>query len=255
MNVLELFTPRKKTWLYDVNPAVKFVVFFLLFLVIFFNNSYAFTRNIMVIYGLFLYVFSGYSWRRLLLFSIPITISFFSTAATMILFGKGEIIWWQWGIIKISEESFYKGLLLGFKSASFGFLSFIFLLTSRPMLLFYALMQQFRMPAKFAYSFIAAIRMVPIIIEELQGRRNALKVRGVIFSRGVKGIFERLRLYMLPIFAQSIRRAQRLAVAMEAKRFQIGRDRTYFYQTTYKPIDGVFTVVIVSLSISAFWFA
>src|SRR5699024_12585175 len=55
-----------------------------------------------------------------------------------------EIIWWQWGIIKISEESFYKGLLLGFKSASFGFLSLIFLLTSRPVMLFYALMQQLR---------------------------------------------------------------------------------------------------------------
>lgn len=255
MNLFDLFTPHKRTWLYRVNPAVKFVLFFLLFMVVFFNQNYLFTMNIMIISGMLLYVFSGYRWKRLLLFSVPLVISFFSTAITMILFGKGEIIWWQWGIIKISEESFYKGLLLGFKSASFGFLSLIFLLTSRPIILFYALMQQLKLPAKYAYSFMAAIRLVPIIIEELQARSNAFKVRKVTFSKGMKGIFERMRLYMLPIFAQSIRRAQRIAIAMEAKRFQIGAERTYYYRTTYQPIDGLFSLLLISLSIGAYYFA
>lgn len=207
--------------------------------------------NMMIIFGLVLYIFSGYSWRRLLLFSIPIVISLVSSTITMILFGRGEIIWWQWGIIKISEESFYQGLLLGFKAASFGFLSLIFLLTSRPIILFYALMQQFRMPAKFAYSFIAAIQLVPFIIDELKTRSNALKIRGVEFSKGIKGFFERLRMYTVPIFAQSIRRAQRLAVAMEAKRFQMGAKRTYYYPTSYAPIDAVFTVFIITLTVGA----
>src|SRR5699024_12394116 len=62
-------------------------------------------------------------------------------------------------------------------------------------------------------------------------------------------MFERLRLYMLPIFAQSIRRAQRLAIAMEAKRFQIGADRTYYYPTRYQPIDAVFSLVLISFSV------
>ncbi len=252
MNLFDLFTPHKKTWMYQVNPAVKFVLFFTLFMVVFFNQNYLFTMNIMIMSGILLYAFSGYRWKRLLLFSIPVVISIFSTAFTMILFGKGDTIWWQWGIIKISEESFYKGLLLGFKSASFGFLGLVFLLTTRPVMLFYALMQQLKLPAKFAYSFMAAIRLVPIIIDELQARSNAFKIRGVTFSRGIKGIFERLRLYMIPIFAQSIRRAQRLAIAMEAKEFQIGAERTYYYPTRYQPIDGVFAVLLISLSVGAY---
>src|SRR5690625_445228 len=141
--MIELFTPSKKTWLYQVNPAVKFAIFFTLFLVIFFNQHVTFTMNHMIISAILLYVFSGYPWRKLLLFSIPIILSFFSSTISMVLFGKGEIIWWQWGIIKISEESFFKGLLLGFKTASFGFLSLTFLLTTRPILLFYAFMQKF----------------------------------------------------------------------------------------------------------------
>lgn|SRR5690625_2748891 len=249
--MIELFTPSKKTWLYQVNPAVKFSVFFILFLILFFNQHVAFTMNFMIITGILLYVFSGYSWRRLLLFSIPIVLSFFSSTISMILFGKGEIIWWQWGIIKISEESFFKGLLLGFKAASFGFISLTFLLTTRPILLFYALMQRFKFSPKYAYSFIASIRLIPIIVEEIMTRSNALKVRGVQFPKGFKGIFERMNFFTVPLFAQSIRRAQRLAVAMEAKQFHIGSKRTFFYQTPYTKWDIIFIAIMITLFILA----
>lgn len=247
--MLELFTPLRETWLFRVNPAVKFIIFFALFLIIFINQHFYFTLNQMIIYGLFLFIFSGYSIKKLLLFCIPIALSMFSTTITLILFGRGETIWWQWGIIKISEESFYFGLLLGFKAACLGFLSLTFLLTSRPMILFYALMQQLKFPPKYAYSFIAAIRMVPIIAEEWQTRSNALKVRGVTYQRGFKGIFQRLKLYTVPLFAQSIRRAQRIAVAMEAKQFQIASERTFYYPTHYSRIDFVFILVMLTLFI------
>ena len=245
--MLDLFTPLKETWLYRVNPALKFVLFFVLFLIVFFNQHFSFALNQMLLYGLLLYCFSGYSWRKRLLFSLPIVLSFISSTITMILFGKGVHVWWSWGVIKISEESFYHGLLLGFKTASFGFISLAFLLTSRPILLFYALMQQFKFPPKYAYSFIASIRLMPVVVEELQTRSNALKVRGVRFSKGVGGIFERLRLFTVPLFAQSIRRAQRLAVAMEAKRFQMNAGRTYYYPTGYTKMDAVFIVVMLGL--------
>ncbi|MBS4196240.1 energy-coupling factor transporter transmembrane component T family protein [Lederbergia citri] len=251
----EWFTPARETWLYRVNPALKFAMFFALLLVVLFNQHVAFTFNQMILYGILLYGFSGYSWRRLLLFSLPIILSFFSSALTMMLFGKGETVWWSWGLIKISEESFNYGLLLGYKTACFGFLGLAFVLTSRPILFFYALMQQFRLPSKYAYSFIASIRMLPVIVDELQTRSNALKVRGVQFSKGIRGYFERLRMYTVPLFAQSIRRAQRVAVAMEAKRYQMGAKRTYFYPTNYSKMDIVFVVIMTISFVSAYLLA
>ncbi|MBW8350040.1 energy-coupling factor transporter transmembrane protein EcfT [Bacillus sp. IITD106] len=251
----EWFTPVRETWLYRVNPALKFALFFALLLVVLFNQNIAFTFNQMILYGILLYGFSGYSWRKLVLLSLPIILSFFSSALTMMLFGKGETVWWSWGLIKISEESFNYGLLLGYKTACFGFLGLAFVLTSRPILFFYALMQQFRLPSKYAYSFIASIRMIPVIVDELQTRTNALKVRGVQFSKGIKGYFERLRMYTVPLFAQSIRRAQRVAVAMEAKRYQMGAKRTYFYPTTYSKMDIVFVVIMTISFVSAYLLA
>lgn len=119
------------------------------------------------------------------------------------------------------------------------------------------MMQQFRLPSKYAYSFIASFRLIPAVTEELQIRRNALKVRNIQFSRGLKGMYERLQMYTVPLFAESIRRAQRIAVAMEAKQYQMGAARTYYYPTRYSLMDGIFlTVMAIGLGFAlmlAFW--
>lgn len=243
--MLNWFTPERQTWLFHVNPALKFVVFFIFMIITLVNQNLQFAIWQAVSYGLLFYVFSGYSLKKLALLTIPLAISFLSTAMTMSLFGKGEAVLWQWGIFKISEESIQHALLLGSKSLSFGFVGFTFILTIQPVLFFYAMMQQFRLPSKYAYSFIATFRLIPAVTEELQIRRNALKVRNVQFSKGSKGLYERLKSYSVPLFAQSIRRAQRIAVAMEAKQYQMGATRTYYYSTRYTQMDMVFLAVMI----------
>ena len=246
------FTPKRKTWLFRVNPALKFIVFFAFLIITLVNQSLPFAISQAVLYGILFYVFSGYSLKKLSLLSIPLVISFLSTGLTMLLFGKGEAVLWQWGLFKISEESIQHALLLGSKSLSFGFVGFTFILTIQPVLFFYAMMQQFRLPSKYAYSFIAAFRLIPAVTEELQIRRNALQVRNIQFSKGIKGLYERLQSYTVPLFAQSIRRAQRIAVAMEAKQYQMGAARTYYYPTRYNTIDRVFLLVMIGSLSSAF---
>ncbi|WP_432353061.1 energy-coupling factor transporter transmembrane component T family protein [Sporosarcina sp. A2] len=238
------FTPDRKTWLFAVNPALKFALFVLLLLFTLFTRNLPFVSWLAILFGILLYGFSGYPIRKLALLSIPLVISFASSAFTMMLFGKGETVLWQWGLFKISEESVRHGLLLGTKSLTFGFVGLTFLLTVQPVIFFYAMMQQFRMPPKYAYSFIASIRLLPVVVEEIQVRSNALKVRGITFSRGMKGWGERIQAYTVPLFAQSIRRAQRMAIAMESKQFQMGAIRTYFYPTSYSRMDIVFLSVL-----------
>ncbi|WP_039042994.1 energy-coupling factor transporter transmembrane protein EcfT [Sporosarcina sp. ZBG7A] len=243
------FTPDRETWLFRVNPALKFMIFVLLLLITLFTRNLPFVSWLAVLFGILLYGFSGYPIRKLVLLSIPLVISFASSAFTMMLFGKGDAVLWQWGILKISEESIQHGLLLGTKSLTFGLVGFTFLLTVQPVLFFYAMMQQYRLPSKYAYSFIASIRLLPLVVEEIHVRTNALKVRGITFSRGMKGLGERIQAYTVPLFAQSIRRAQRIAIAMEAKQYQMGAARTYYYPTSYSRIDVVFIgVVVVSVA-------
>lgn len=248
---MNLFTPKRETWLHRVNPALKLILF--LFLLV----TVLITRRIdFVCYQLFAYLLlltaSGHPRRRVLLLLSPFVLIFISSASTLILFGKGDSVWWQWGLIKISEESFYHGILIGFKTLCFGVLGLVFALSTKPVLFFYAMMQQLRLPAKYAYSFIASIRLLPMVWEDFHNRKNALQVRGYRYRKGLIGYYDRLRAYAVPLMAQSIRRASRVAVAMEAKRFQMGASRTYYYVTRYSRLDAVFITLMLGLFMACY---
>jgi len=241
----EWLIPQKNTWLHRANPALKAALLFAVMAALFVTRNLVFISVLLCVYGGLLFLSSGHSWRKLLLLSLPFVFAFLSSSLTLALFGRGEHVLWQWGIVKISEESIRSGLAIGTKSLAIGMISLVFLLTTDPVLLFYALMQQFRFPAKYAYGFLAAVRLVPVVIEEWQTRTHALKVRGIAFSKGVKGAYERLKLYSVPLFAQSIRRAQRMAVAMEAKQFRMDQPRTYYHETPCSGIDAGFAAFVL----------
>ena len=246
------FIPLHKTWLYHVNPSVKFVGLTIVLLILFFQKNLLFTWTMIGCYCPLLMLGSGYKWRRLLLFMIPIAVSAISSSMGLLLFGRGQTVLWKWGIIKISEESIASALMLGSKSVIIGLISLLLLLTTQPVQLFYSFMQQLRLPAKYMYSAMAAIRMLPMIIEEFQIRSRALKVRRVAYSKGISGLFGRLKHYAVPLVAQSIRRAQRIAVAMEAKQFQLGAARTYYYVTGYSRYD-LFMLSYMFVSLAVAW--
>lgn len=241
------FTPKRETWLYTLNPAWKFVIFMASLMVVLFTQQVDYAFYQMIANLLLLFMFNGYSCKKIVLLTAPFILIFVSSASTLILFGRGEVIWWQWGLIKISSESFYHGLLVGFKTLSFGALGLLFALTTKPILFFYALMQQFKFPAKYAYSFIASIRILPMVIEDFQHRSYALKIRGMRYKKGIRGWYQRLQAYAVPLLAQSIRRAQRVAVAMEAKRFHMEATRTYFYPTSLSRYDILFTFIMLAI--------
>ncbi|GAA0379760.1 energy-coupling factor transporter transmembrane component T family protein [Bacillus horti] len=243
----------QQTWLYRVNPSVKLIVSLLLFVQVLLVHHIDFMINLCVVTLLLLAFFTGHPWRRVLLFSIPFVIIFISTATSMIFFGKGDTTWFRWGLVHITEESFYRGLHLGFRALSFASVGLLFALTTRPVFLFYSLMKQLKLPPKYAYSFMAAIRLFPIMLEEFQTLRYALKVRGVREERGIRGFYQKLKFFSIPLLAQSIRRAQRMAVAMEAKRFAMTQKRTYFYKLGFSINDFIFVLYLLVGSLLAYW--
>ncbi|MFC0237373.1 energy-coupling factor transporter transmembrane component T family protein [Fictibacillus phosphorivorans] len=227
----------KYTWLHSINPSLKLLTILGLFILAI-NIHYL---NFMVGFScviLTLFIFgTGYSYKQLLLLSLPFLFVFLSTSSSMILFGKGETILFKWAYIQISEESLIRGIHLGFRALSFAILGLIFALTTKPVMLFYSLMQQLKLPPKFAYSFMAAIRLIPIMIEEYQIIINAQRVRGIEQKNHLLKKIERLA---IPLLSQSIRRAYRIAVSMEAKRFQSNRKRTFYYEVGFSRNDLIF---------------
>ncbi|GIO33800.1 cobalt ABC transporter permease [Paenibacillus albilobatus] len=244
--MIELLTPTRQTVLARANPAVKLAVFIVLFLVTVMTRDIDFAVYQAAAYTALLFMLGGYPARKTLLLVLPFGLLFVSSSATMILFGKGDTLWWQWGMLRVTAESFYRGLHLGFRSIAFAAEGLLFAGTTPSVKLFYALMQNFRLAPRFAYSFMASIRLLPMVWEEFLIRRQALQVRGVkVKGRGLRGVAEHVRLYAVPLLSQAIRRAHRVAVAMEAKRFNGEGGRTYYYPSNVSWADGAAILMLV----------
>lgn len=238
--------PHRKTWLHRINPSLKLIVFVLLFIIIVMIHNINIMINLTIANLLILFLFSGHPLRRLLLYSSPFLFIFVSSAAAMMFFGQGETTWVKWGLLHITEESFYRGLHIGFRALNFAAVGLLFALTTSPVKLFYSLMQQLKLPPKFSYSFMAGIRLIPIMFEEFQTLRHAAKVRGGLEGRSLRSLYKKIRFYTVPLLAQSIRRAQRIAVAMEAKRFGMESKRTYYYIISYSWYDLLYLILLAA---------
>lgn len=93
-----------------------------------------------------------------------------------------------------------------------------------------------------------AIRFVPTLIEETDKIIKAQKSRGLDFESG--GIMKRLRSMvpiLVPLFLSSFRRADDLAMAMEARCYRGGEGRTHMKQLRLTSLDfcaAVFVILI-----------
>ncbi|MTT32604.1 energy-coupling factor transporter transmembrane protein EcfT [Terrilactibacillus sp. BCM23-1] len=248
------WNPNQK-WLARVNPSLKFLTIAAIFMIYLFVHNF----NVMLVSSFAFFIFylfcNGFS-KKLSFWLVAMTfiLSVFSASA-MVFFGKGTHMLFEWHLITISIESMTRGLHLGLRTFVYGMLGLIFASTTEPVPFFYSVMQQLRIPPKYAYSFLAAFRLIPIMIEEYRIIRAAMKVRGMSEEKGLRAFYRRMKRYAIILLAQAIRRAQRIAVAMEAKQFSMVKKRTYYYQIGFSRYDVLFTCLILLIIIGSWIFS
>ena len=92
-----------------------------------------------------------------------------------------------------------------------------------------------------------ALRFIPTLMEETDRIINAQKSRGADFESG--NIFNRLKAYvpvLIPLFMSAFQRAEDLALAMEARCYRGGKNRTRMKELKYTKADysGYFYAVL-----------
>jgi energy-coupling factor transport system permease protein len=127
--------------------------------------------------------------------------------------------------------------LLGFLTASL-----LFVLTTDPTDLMQALMQIARLNDRFGYGTLAAYHFVPQFDTELATIRAAHRIRGVADGGGPVQAVHRYVGYMIPLLAGAVRKAERVALAMDARGFGAYPDRTYYRASRFSRADLGFGV-------------
>ena len=114
-----------------------------------------------------------------------------------------------------------------------------------------ALTLHWRVSTRFAYGALAALRLVPLLAAEWESIRLARRARGV--DGGADPVAQ-LRLLAGTAFALlvgALRRATRLATAMDARGFDSGVVRTNARGSVLRPLDGWFVGGAVALCVVA----
>jgi energy-coupling factor transport system permease protein len=141
------------------------------------------------------------------------------------------------------------GVVLFLRTISCGMISVGFALTTDPGALVRALMKYGKLPPRIGYSLFAAMQLVPDLAAELQQMRMARAMRSGRQMRRIPGPEELFSL-VIPLLAFAVRRAGRVAIAMESRGLSDSA-RTITNVPPFRVIDTIFVLaafVVLGLS-------
>ncbi len=157
---------------------------------------------------------------------------------------------WRWGPLRLTLPGLLFGLAIGLRGLAIGALSITFVLTTDPTDLVVSLIRHARLPFRIGYALLAGYRFLPFFAQEYEQVRLAQRVRGQTES-GPPWVWARRRLgYVLPLATNAIRRAARLAVAMDSRGFAAAGRRTYFRDVPLGWRDGLFAAAALGLALA-----
>ncbi len=162
----------------------------------------------------------------------------------------GATMLFAWGPLRGTIEGAMIGLALAERMAAIAAFSIIFTMSTDPTDLVRSLVQQLRMPPRFAYPLLAAYRFLPGLQGEYETIRLAQRLRTGRPARGPIAWFRQQRRVIVPLFAGAIRRTDRVAVAMDSRAFESGARRTCYRRIRVGWPDVALLVATISIGVA-----
>lgn len=191
----------------------------------------------------------------------PIFIILVFTVGLHLFMTPGTSIW-KLGFLNMTIEGLEKASFMALRLVFLVLFASLLTLTTAPMSLTDGLekllspMARIGLPAhELAMMMSIALRFIPTLIDETDKIMKAQKARGADFESG--NIWQRAKAMiplLVPLFVSAFRRADDLAMAMEARCYRGSEGRTRMKQLHFALRDVVVTSVMGILTVSAFLF-
>jgi len=150
-----------------------------------------------------------------------------------------------WGPIVVSRTAPWFALGMALKLDVFLASGLLFLSVTRIEEFAYAL-TRLGLPYKVGFTMTMAFRLVPVFVEAAGTVIDAQRCRGLDFDRGTP--WERVRRYvpvMVPVFMGALRRADQMAMTLDARGFQADTTRTVLEPHTVRWLDVAVAAAIL----------
>lgn len=248
--------------IHQLNPRLKIFTLLLMLVLLFSLKTYGGLIGLFFI-AITLIASAKVPFRYFLRGLRPILYIFIFTLVIYLFFTKGGIVLLRIGFITVESEGVKEGFFVIIRLITLVIFSLLVTLTTTPLSLTNA-MGYFLKPLRYiglpteevAMIMAIALRFIPTLMEESQRIMRAQVSRGADFESG--SIFRKAKSLVpliVPLFISAFRRADELALAMEARGYRIGAKRTRMYEDVIAPGDWVALAFVLALLATALAFS
>ena len=242
-----------------LDPRSKLVAMILLIMIVFWANNPITNLILFVVTGIFV----ALSEVPLSFFIKGLRSMFFLIAFTtlfQLFFISGGDVLFEMGFIKITSYGIEQAGIIFCRFVLIIFFSTLLTLTTMPLSLATAVesllgpLKRFKVPVhEIGLMLSMSLRFVPTLMDDTIRIMNAQKARGVDFGEG--NVIQKVKAMipiLIPLFATSLKRADSLATAMEARGYQGGNGRSQYRQLNWMNKDSVAILLVCVLGLILF---
>jgi energy-coupling factor transport system permease protein len=160
----------------------------------------------------------------------------------------GGVVLVDLGPLELTRDALVAGVSAGLRVCALALPGVVLLSTTDPTDLADALAQRLHLPHRFVLGALAAVRLLTVLTEEWRSLARARRARGM----GAAGSpVTALRSFPGQVFAllvAALRRATRMATAMEARGLGVRPHRTWARPSPFAPLDAVVAAASVAVA-------
>jgi energy-coupling factor transport system permease protein len=244
--------------IHRLDPRIKVTLLLIFIIATFFVDTLP-GLGLFFLFMLLVIALSSLSLQTVLKALAPLSFLLIFPLLFNLLFFVGGTPLFDWGIIHIGTEGIYRALFMTLRLFLLFLSATLLTLTTSPIALCdatAAMLKPFErvgMPAYEISMIISiALRFIPTLLEDFDHIRKAQRSRGAVFDQG--GPIARIKTLipcLVPLFAQSFRHAEELALAMESRCYHGGSHRTHYHVLKMRTRDAWATLICCALLMAA----
>lgn len=246
-----------KSFVHNMDPRAKIVLLIAYLVAVFLADNF-FALAAVIVFLILAVIFSRVPFGSVLRSVKMILFIIVFTAILNLFFyaSDGELhVLWQWKIITVSWEAIINMIFLAMRLFLLVMGTSILTLTTTPVALTDGLeslltpLKWIRFPVhELALIMSIALRFIPTLIDETNRIISAQKARGSDFETG--GLIRRAKAMipvLVPLLVSSLRRAEELGDAMDARCYSGAKGRTKYKKLTFSWRDLLGLLVLAGL--------
>ncbi len=156
----------------------------------------------------------------------------------------------DFGPVLVTSTAVDNGVALGLRVVAVAVPGFLVFTTTDPTDLADSLIQQLHVPARFAVGALAALRLLPILAIEWQMLTMARRARGLDSGGNPVAAVRLFASTVFGLLVAAIRRATRLATAMDARGFDSAATRSNARVQRVTSVDHLMLITVVVLCVA-----